>query len=36
VNLCDIKPPGEYFDKRYKMVCIVRMDLKMGIGKIAA
>ncbi|CAD8196227.1 unnamed protein product [Paramecium octaurelia] len=24
------------FNKRYKMVCVVRMDLKMGIGKIAA
>ncbi|CAD8204956.1 unnamed protein product [Paramecium octaurelia] len=36
INFDNIKPPGEQFDKRYKMVCVVRMDLKMGIGKIAA
>lgn len=23
-------------NRRFKMVCVVRMDLKMGIGKIAA
>ncbi|KAM3127131.1 hypothetical protein pb186bvf_020774 [Paramecium bursaria] len=34
IDFSDIKPIQQ--DKRFKMVCVVRNDLKMGIGKIAA
>lgn len=37
IDFSDIRGPLEYNDgKRFKMICIARMDLKMGIGKIAA
>ncbi|CAK61870.1 unnamed protein product (macronuclear) [Paramecium tetraurelia] len=36
IEFDDHMQPNFDFNKRYKMVCVVRMDLKMGIGKIAA
>lgn len=37
VDFSNIRAPMDInVGKRHKMVCVVRMDLKMGIGKIAA